>query len=380
MSEELKNKLDSFLKYIIGKINQKDLVEIQQKYDEFIDFYKKFSILSNEDFESIEKIMNEYDDLQAKIKTYETQKEIDADKIKTMKAELNQNLELNNKYKKLNEDYNILKEKYNVYQNDNQDFQMKLKNNEKLINDLQTELNNVKKENFEKFEKISELEQKFKLYEGNLSVAKDQINKLSIENCEIKKDNEEIRNKYLEQQRNYQNKCLVLESQLKHLTDANNNFVQEYNDAQAKLKEFQLYTNMRKVCKENLDEKKFSILENMSKRAEDAELELQKSKTFIDELKAINEKLRNKIKPLEDYALLQIKYNHEINTGIDTLYDLKNKLFTDEERNEIDNLKKDPSKLLLSLIKLKTENLELHNQLKDITIECNQQLRQAKRK
>ena len=187
MSEELKNKLDSFIKYIIGKINQKDLVEIQQKYDEFIDFYKKFSILSNEDFESIEKIMNEYDDLQAKIKTYETQKEIDADKIKTMKAELNQNLELNNKYKKLNEDYNILKEKYNVYQNDNQDFQMKLKNNEKLINDLQTELNNVKKENFEKFEKISELEQKFKLYEGNLSVAKDQINKLSIENCEIKK-------------------------------------------------------------------------------------------------------------------------------------------------------------------------------------------------
>ena len=100
MSEELKNKLDTFIKYIIGKINQKDLVEIQQKYDEFIDFYKKFSILTNEDFESIEKIMNEYDDLQAKIKTYETQKEIDADKIKTMKTELNQNLELNNKYKK----------------------------------------------------------------------------------------------------------------------------------------------------------------------------------------------------------------------------------------------------------------------------------------
>ena len=297
-----------------------------------------------------------------------------------MKAELNQNLDLNNKYKKLNEDYNILKEKCNVYQNDNQDFQMKLKNNEKLINDLQTELSNVKKENFEKFEKISDLEQKFKLTEGNLSVAKDQIDKLSIENSELKKDNVEIRNKYLEQQRDFQNKCLILESQIKHLTNANNNFVQEYNDVQAKLKEFQLYTNLQKVSKENLDKKSFSILENMSKRAEDAELELQKSLTFIDELKAINEKLRNKIKPLEDYALLQIKYNHEINTGIDTLYDLKNKLFTDEERNEIDNLKKDPSKLLLSLIKLKTENLELHNQLKDITIECNQQLRQAKRK
>ena len=31
---------------------------------------------------------------------------------------------------------------------------MKLKNNEKLINDLQIELSNVKKENFEKFEKF----------------------------------------------------------------------------------------------------------------------------------------------------------------------------------------------------------------------------------
>ena len=137
---------------------------------------------------------------------------------------------------------------------------------------------------------------------------------------------------------------------------------------------------MQKVNKDILEKKDFSILENMSKREENAELEVQKSLAFIEDLKAINEKLRNKIKPLEDYALLQIKYDHEINTGIDTLYDLKNKIFTDEERNEIDNLKKDPSKLLLSLIKLKTENLELHNQLKDITIECNQQLRQAKRK
>jgi predicted RNase H-like nuclease (RuvC/YqgF family) len=118
----------------------------------------------------------------------------------------------------------------------------------------------------------------------------------------------------------------------------------------------------------------------MSQRAERAELEVQKLLTYIDELKALNEKLRNKIKPLEDYALLQIKHDHEINTGIDTIYDLKNKVLTDEERTEIDKLKNEPHELLQSLIKLKTENLELHNQLKDITIECNQQLREAKRK
>ena len=122
----------------------------------------------------------------------------------------------------------------------------------------------------------------------------------------------------------------------------------------------------------------FSILEGMSQRAERAELEVQKLLNYIEELKSLNENLRNKIKPLEDYALLQIKYDHEINTGIDTISDLKNRLFTDEEREEIEKLKNEPSQLLHSLIKLKTENLELHNQLKDITIECNQQLREAR--
>ena len=141
-----------------------------------------------------------------------------------------------------------------------------------------------------------------------------------------------------------------------------------------------MYTNMAKVNTKKLNKEDFSILETMSRRAECAELEVQKLLRYIDELKVLNEKLRNKIKPLEDYALLQIKHDHEINTGIDTIYDLKNKIFTDEEKNEIERLKNEPNELLQSLIKLKTENLELHNQLKDITIECNQQIREAKRK
>jgi len=297
-----------------------------------------------------------------------------------MKTELANNINLNEKYKKLNEEYNTLKQKYNVCYNDNTGFQMKIKNDEKLIKDLQTEITNVKKENFEKFEKITELEKDFKLNEIKLNQATEKINKLSMDNNDLTMTNKELRNNYLDQQKNYQNKLLVLEKQLKNLTEANNNFVQENNEVQIKLKDFQMYTNMAKVNKKDLNPEDFSILETMSKRAESAELEVQRLLTFIEELKALNEKLRNKIKPLEDYALLQIKHDHEINTGIDTIYDLKNKIFTDEEKTEIDKLKNDPNQLLQSLIKLKTENLELHNQLKDITIECNQQLREAKRK
>ena len=351
MSDELKNKLNSFVKFIIGKIDKKDLADIQKNYDELIEYFEKFSILTNEDFESL---MNDYDASQEENKAYKAQKEIDSDKIKSMMAELANNMELNERHKKLNEDYNKLNQKYNVCTNENAEYQMKLKNNEKLINALQNEITNVKKENFEKFEKINELEKDLKLNEIKLSQATEKINKFTIENNDLTKNNTELRNNYLDQQKNYQNKLLVLERQIKHLTDANNNFVQENNEVQTQLKDFQMYTNMAKVNTKKLNKEDFSILETMSHRAECAELEVQKLLNYIDELKALNEKLRNKIKPLEDYALLQIKHDHEINTGNDTIYDLKNKIFTDEEKNEIEKLKNEQNELLQSLIKLKT--------------------------
>ena len=380
MSEELKSLLNSFVTYVIGKIDQKYLSEIQKKYEELIDSFDKYSILTKEDLEDFEKIANENDSLKEEVNSYKSQKEINEDKIKSMMAELANNMELNEKYKKLNEDYNAIVQKYNVCYNENTGNQMKLKNNENLINDLQKEISNAKKENFEKFEKINELEKNYKLCEMKLNQANEKINKITIENNDLTKNNTELKNTYLDQQKNYQNKLLVLERQIQHLTDANNTFAEENNNVQTQLKEFQLWTNKIKVETPPIEEKDFSILEVMSQRAERAELEVQKLLTYIDELKALNEKLRNKIKPLEDYALLQIKHDHEINTGIDTIYDLKNKVLTDEERAEIDKLKNEPHELLQSLIKLKTENLELHNQLKDITIECNQQLREAKRK
>ena len=165
---------------------------------------------------------------------------------------------------------------------------------------------------------------------------------------------------------------------MKNLSDANNNFVQENNEVQNQLKDFQMYTNMAKVNAKKLNKEDFSILEVMSKRAETAEMEVQKLISYIDKLKALNEQIKNKIKPLEDYALLQIKHDHEIKITNDTIYDIQNKIFTDEEKNEINNLKKEPDELVKALIKLKTENLELHKHIKDITIECNQLLREAR--
>ena len=381
MSEELKNMLDLFAKYVIGIVELKEQKEeIAKKYNELIDFYGKLYILTDEELESFQNDLNETESLREQVKSFKAQKEIDQDKIKSMMAELANNFELKEKHKKLNEDYNALVQKYNVVYNENTGNQMKLKNNENLINDLQKEISNVKKENFEKFEKINELEKNYKLCEMKLNEANDKINKITIENNDLTKNNTELKNNYLEQQKNYQNKLLITERQIQQLTESNKNFVEENGSLEKNIKELKLYTSLAAQGKITLDKQQFSILEIMSQRAERAELEVQKYMAYTEELKELNEKLRNKIKPLEDYALLQIKHDHEINTGIDTIYDLKNKVLTEDERIEIDKLKNEPNELIQSLIKLKTENLELHNQLKDITIECNQQLREAKRK
>ena len=83
---------------------------------------------------------------------------------------------------------------------------------------------------------------------------------------------------------------------------------------------------------------------------------------------------------MEDYVLLQIKHDHEISLMENTISDIQNKIFTEEEKKEIYNLKNEPNELFQTLIKLKAENLELHKHIKDMTIEFNQQLREAKLK
>ena len=97
---------------------------------------------------------------------------------------------------------------------------------------------------------------------------------------------------------------------------------------------------MAKVNTKKLKKEDFSILEVMSNRAENAEMEVQKLLKYIEQLKNLNNEIKNKIKPLEDYALLQIKHDHEISMGNVSIFDIQNKIFTDEERKEIFKLKK----------------------------------------
>ena len=383
MSEEIKSRLDAFVTKVTQKIEKKELMpEIQQEYDELIEFLDKFSILKNEEFEALENAMSKYDlsvkKYKDQIKLYEAQKKIDDEKIKNLKDELNKIINLQEQYKTLNNDYIILKNNYEKEKRENINITEKNQNNEKLISELQGDITKLKNENFIQNNKIIELEKEQKKYESKILLNTEQINQIISEKGEISKQCMELTSKIENQKNIYEEKIKILEKQLKNLSQANSTFVQENNKVEMQLKDFQILTNMAKVNTKKLKKEDFSILEVMSNRAENAELEVQKLLKYIEQLKNLNNEIKNKIKPLEDYALLQIKHDHEISMGNVSIFDIQNKVFTEEERKEIFKLKSEPNELIQTLIKIKTENLELHKHIKDITIECNQQLREAR--
>ena len=384
MSEDIiKSRLDTFVTKMTQKIDKKELIpEIQQEYDELLEFLDKFTILKNEEFEALENAMGKYElsvkKYDEQIKTFTLQKKTDDEKIKNLKDELDKTINLQEQYKTLNNDYNILKKNLEEKNVENSNNILKTKNSEKLIAELQGEITKVKNENFEKSNLIIDLEKEQKQYESKILSNTEQINQLNSEKNDLVKQCEELNNKITEQKKNYDERIKVLEKQLKHLSEANSTFVQENSKVQTQLKDFQILTNMAKVNTKKLKKEDFSILEVMSNRAESAEMEVQKLMKYIEQLKNLNIEIKNKIKPLEDYALLQIKHDHEISMGNVSIFDIQNKVFTEEERKELYKLKSEPNELIQTLIKIKTENLELHKHIKDITIECNQQLREAR--
>ena len=379
----IKSRLDTFVTKMTQKIEKKELIpEIQQDYDELLEYIDNFTILKNEEFEEIQNAMNKcelsikkYED---QIKSYATQKKNDDEKIIKLKDELNKVINLEEQYKTLNNDYTILKKSFDKENNENNNLKEKNKSNEKLISELQSEITKIKNENYEKTNKISQYEKEKKNYESKILSNTEQINQIISEKSDINKQCTELRNELIKAKDNYEEKIKILEKQLKHLSEANNTFVQENNKVETQLKDFQILTNMAKVNTKKLKKEDFSILEIMSNRAENAEMEVQKLLKYVDQLKNLNNEIKNKIKPLEDYALLQIKHDHEINMGNVSIFDIQNKVFSEEERKEISKLKSEPNELIQTLIKIKTENLELHKHIKDITIECNQQLREAR--
>ncbi len=158
MSEDIKSKLDTFVTNMTKKIENKQLIpEILLEYDELIEFLDKFTILKNEEFEALEKVMSKYElsvkRYEEEVKSYTMQKKLDDEKIKNLKDEINKII--NSIGIKESENYNNINSKNN-----------NLNINENLINKLIP----LTKNTICYYREIKNISNKFNPIEDNISI------------------------------------------------------------------------------------------------------------------------------------------------------------------------------------------------------------------
>ena len=381
MGEEFKNTFDSFIKDIIIKIQDKSILgEIQKKYDDLTEQYYKLTILTKEEFESIDNDITNYENLlkekQQKIDDLNqeilTQKNGYENKINSLNEEIKKTEKSENETKEIVIKYNELDNKYRCCMNDNIELSVKIKDDEKKYNQLQNDYKKIKKENFEKFELINDLQRETKLKDKTIEELSQKITKFSISNRDLEKKNKELTIETTSKKIYYENQIATLKKQIEQLSSSNYTFAKENGEVQTQLKDFQIYTNMVRAKITRLDEKDFSILEIMSQRAEKAEIDNQHLQIENNELNNEIKKLKNKLEPLENITLMTLK--NEIGTS-ENFEKSKIENFSKEDIKEIEEIKNQPNKLLEMLIVIKNENLHLKSQIKDLSVECNQRLR-----
>ena len=380
MSENFKNKLELLIKDIFVKINDElFLAQIQKKYDDLMETYYNLTVLSKDEFESIENDITNYEEnlRVSKAKIIELSAAIENQKNY---YENNFNILITQKdnYKSLEETNNVLTKKYNEYENkfkactkENIELNVKIKELENQINLLRDENAKNKKNIFEKFENLNILQKELKNKEIILEDLNNKNKSLIQKNTLLEKNLSETENKLNIAKKDYENYITILKKQIEQLTQSNINFVKENNICQRKLNEFQKLTNMAKASVDKLDKKDFSILEIMSKKVEVAENNYLVLKNDYDLLVQENNSLKKKIEPLENITLLSLQKENSV-------FDTQN--LTTKDIEDIEIIKNNNEELIKMIINLKNNNLILENQIKDITIEANKRLRDYENK
>ena len=383
MGEEFKNTLDSFIKDIILKIPDKSILrEMENKYNDLTEQYYKLTVLSKEELESLDNDMTNYENLiKEKDKNIEdlnnqlsTQKKEYEDKINLFLQDIKRNEQYEYENQQLKTKYTELENKYRACNNDNIQLSIQVKDDEVKITKLENENKKIKKENFEKFENLNELQRDSKLKDRTIEELTQKLTKISSSTSELEKKNKELTTELTSKKIYYENQIITLKKQIDQLSNSNYTLTKENNEIQNQLKDFQIYTSMVKVKKTKIEEKDFSIIEIMSQRAEKAEYDNLLLKNINDELKNQILELKKKIEPMESITLLNVKNDIKDNG------ESNNNNFSQDDINEIEKIKNEPKELLDMIFKLKNENIYLHNELKNITIECNQRLRDKSKK
>lgn len=325
---------------------------------EFAEYDKKIELLTKENTE-----------LKSSLKS---QLDTNEQKISLLTQELDSNALIKRDLANSNQLSASLQNKLKGYQNESMDLNLKVQSLTTLASDLKAENKKLSNENFEKFEKLNSFQKDIKLKSNTLDQIRNEMK-------QITKSKEDTENKLKEIEKNasiskmyYENQLNNLKKQIDEMTKENNDYKKDIVNLQNQVREFQKYTNMAKVNVDHLEKKEFSILEVMSKRVQICEGENEAFKRVNNDLMKENEELNKKIGPLERLVLHYMKKDNENEEGkgIISINDI-----SDKEMKEIESYRNRPNKLFDMCIKLKNENWLLQNEIEQITIECNQRLR-----
>lgn len=343
----------------------------------------KLTILTKEEFESIDNDISNYEEQIEKLNKSineltnqnKSQKDSYEDKINSLTRVIESKSQIENELKNLKGEFASLQNKSKSYQKENLDLNLKIQNLSKSLDELKNENKKISKENFEKFESINSFQKEVKIKAHTISTLESQIKDLEKAKNELEKSNKEIENNATMSKIFYENQNTTLRKQIEQISKSNQILLNENSDLQSKVKEFQTYTNMAKVNTSKLEKKDFSVLEAMSQRVSKAEANYEKIKNINNELEKENLELKKKVQPLENLVLLYMKNENENETN-------KNRngtMISKEELKEIEMFKNNYNDLFMLCVNLKNTNLMLQQEMQNITVECNKRLRELKK-
>ena len=315
MAEVFKENLEKYLIKLIQNIGEKSLIEeIQEEYNNLIDEFIKYNFIPQEQIDSI--IDQELGESEKQVKIISNKKE----KL------LKKNNELNEQIKLLNIQREGYNQKLNILQNS-------------LVS---SEKNKEEKEKFE--EELKNKNSDYELLKGKYDMIKDEM---------------EIYKKNLKKNFN-------MEKEIRQLTEENEKLSQkikdlnEKDDFKIKFKEIEkkynlllnekedLFLEINQIKKSNLE--LMEKIKNEKEQIKNLENDIKQNKLYYDEQLKENENL---IKEKKSYSI-KLK---------DLEFNLKNTKILYENQNK--EIKKELTKIYNEYKKIKNENQDLNEQLKN---------------
>ena len=286
-----------------------------------------------------------------------------------------ENEKLSIKIKELNSGINY-KEKYEelLQINEKTDCENKLLN--KQYTKAKQDLDTMKNEIEQTKSKLTEVENDKKLKNY-------QLEEKIKENIQIISEKEDILTKIKDVEYNIKTNKNFIDNQnkefkkeLDRLRQENVILKKEKDYLSKELQKFKTYTNLAKVSRENMTKKDFSLMETMSRRVEESESLCENLKEMVQKLDKTNSEIKQKNEKLENIVFFYMKQGGEL-TNIE---EVDEKIRSDKMYQEISDMKYDREVLLNMVFKLKQKNMEIKNQMQQITVEFNGELRKLTEK